>query len=98
MKTDFKYTKVVRKKEERAKMAASSCPSCYRYYKASGLDDEEIAKLIGQNLWICRVLLGSVICSNQLLAFIIIYTVFYENTRYTVYKNIVNNSQSVFLQ
>ncbi|KAL5247927.1 hypothetical protein ACHWQZ_G017183 [Mnemiopsis leidyi] len=47
VKTDFKYKKVVRKKEERAKLAASSCPSCYRYYKACGLDEEEIAKLIG---------------------------------------------------
>ena len=59
MKTTFKYTKVVRKKEERAKLAASACASCYRYYKACGLDDEEIAKVIGQ-LRRSRPVLGSV--------------------------------------
>ena len=41
-----KFYKVVRKKAERAKLKATACASCVRYYNATGLDEEEKAKLL----------------------------------------------------
>ena len=55
-KKGLKFVKPVRKRDERAKLAATACHACYGYYKAAGLDDEAIAAAIGKKHLLLRFL------------------------------------------